>query len=104
MFSYSKIFLTLLLFISASVTNAKLTDNSELQRQYQDYLRIVKKADRPNGFETFVENLQNIDYLNKEGNCRYYLTQNSAEDRGDYHKKCQTDSNPKKNDSQSLRK
>ena len=69
------LFLSFFTFSSYSV----LTHLPELRRQYQDYLRIFDKMETSYGFETFVENLNTIEYYNKNNNdgCKMYLTQYS---------------------------
>jgi len=58
--------------------NSYLTDNNELKRQYDNFLKIFNKEETPLGFKTFVQNLNTIEIFNKENsNCRMYLTQHS---------------------------
>lgn len=59
-------------------SQAILTDNTELHRQYRDYRKVFRKEDiQPNGFENFVQNLNTIETNNKESRCRAYLTKDS---------------------------
>lgn len=64
----------------------------ELRMQYDDYLKIFKKVERPNSFENFIHNLNTIENFNHENNgCRMYLTQHSDTFEDEYlHKRCNT--------------
>lgn len=74
-------FKTIFLFLSFFTFSSYsfLINMSELRRQYQDYLRIFDKTEISYGFETFVENLNTVEYYNKNNNngCKMYLTQYS---------------------------
>jgi hypothetical protein len=76
-----KMFKTIFLFLSFFTFSSYsfLTNMPELRRQYQDYLRIFDKTETSYGFETFVENLNTVEYYNKNNNdgCKMYLTQYS---------------------------
>jgi len=78
---YNKMFKTIFLFLSFFTFSSYsfLINMSELRRQYQDYLRIFDKTETSYGFETFVENLNTVEYYNKNNNngCKMYLTQYS---------------------------
>lgn len=78
---YNKMFKTIFLFLSffSFSSYSFLTNMPELRRQYQDYLRIFDKTETSYGFETFVENLNTVEYYNKNNNdgCKMYLTQYS---------------------------
>ena len=66
-----------LIILLASV-NAYLTDNNELRRQYDNYLKIFNKEETPSSFKAFVQNLNTIEIYNKyNSECRMYLTQHS---------------------------
>jgi hypothetical protein len=71
---FRQIIISALLILSS----AYLSDNQELRRQYNSYLRIFKKSETPSGFETFAQNLNTIEVYNKQNNgCKMYLTQHS---------------------------
>ena len=60
------------------LSSAYLSDNQELRRQYNNYLRLFKKRETLSGFETFAQNLNTIEINNQQNNgCKMYLTQYS---------------------------
>jgi hypothetical protein len=80
---FKKIIISILFFVSAS--SAVSHKNNELRRQYADFLRIFNKEEKPNGFETFAQNLQTIESNNKEySQCKMYLTQHSDTYENEY--------------------
>ena len=71
-------FAKLFIFTFLAFSNAYLTDNIELRRQYEDYRKIFKKTEPVNGLENFVKNLNIIEEYNRNyGDCKLYLTRYS---------------------------
>lgn len=55
---FSKFIVTF--FFYGCIATRELHQNDEMKRQYQDYLRIFEKTEKPNSYEIFVENLGRI--------------------------------------------
>ena len=50
----------LLIFSIIFSINGYLTDNSELRKQYNNFLKFAKKTETESSFELFIENLNKI--------------------------------------------
>ena len=49
------------MILATSVISSKLdAQRNEIRRQYEDYLRIFNKNEKPNSYEMFMENLSRI--------------------------------------------
>lgn len=51
----------LLILLTSSVLSSKLdVQRIEIRRQYEDYLRLFNKQEKPNSYVMFMENLSRI--------------------------------------------
>ena len=53
----------LLILLISSVLSSKLdAQRNEIRRQYEDYLRLFNKQEKPNSYAMFMENLSRISF------------------------------------------
>ena len=53
----------LLILVMSSVLSSKLdVQRNEIRRQYEDYLRLFNKQEKPNSYAMFMENLSRISF------------------------------------------
>lgn len=53
----------LLILVMSSVLSSKLDiQRNEIRRQYDDYLRLFNKQEKPNSYAMFMENLSRISF------------------------------------------
>lgn len=69
-----------LFFIATSLYTIVSGDSqhTEYRRQYNSYLRHMKKIEPENGFQNFLTTLNEVETFNRDNtHCRSYLTQHS---------------------------
>lgn len=53
----------LLILVMSSVLSSKLdVQRNEIRRQYEDYLRLFNKQEKPHSYAMFMENLSRISF------------------------------------------
>lgn len=72
-----RIFIALIIVLATSVISSKLdAQRDEIRRQYEDYLRIFNKKEKPNSYEMFMENLSRI----SSRDCDYFVNRFTDEE------------------------
>ena len=67
--------ITCFLLLAMGLSTRLEDQQSEMRRQYADYLRLFKKQEKPNSYEMFLENLSRI----SSRECQRYVNRDTDE-------------------------